>query len=716
MDVNQPISRKATRPNIVYIVLDDVGFSDFGCYGSEIDTPNIDRLAEDGVRYNKFNVTPLCSPTRASLLTGRNHHSIGMGLISNADLGEEYPNKRGRINSNAATTAEVLKENGYSTFAVGKWHLAPLHHLNPAGPFDYWPLNKGFERYYGFLDGSTDQFAPDLMYDNHRINMPKGPGYHLSEDLVDHAKQFITDQVSVAPEKPFFLYLAFGAMHAPHQAPKTYIDMYKGSYAKGWDKVREERLVRQRQLGIIPEDTELSPHNPGVEPWDSLTEDEKTVFARLQEVYSGFLTHTDEQIGRFVEFLDTIGKMENTLVVLLSDNGASQEGGFKGSINHTAYFNGIEETTQDLLARLDEMGGPNADCNYPRGWAQVSNTPFKYYKQNTFSGGIRVPLVMHWPKGIQNKGSVCSEFYHVIDVTPTIFDILDIEAPDTYKGVAQMPLHGMSMAETFKDFPVRSQRSVQYFETFGHRAIWRDGWMAVTYHTKGVPFEEDKWELYNLNEDFAQVNDLAEQCEEKLRELQDLWWTEAKKYDVLPIDDRTFELFTIVNPESVASRNHFTYYPGMSHLGDAAAPAINNKSYTITVSVDRPDSSCDGVLVAHGNHNSGYTFYIKDNLLVYEYNYVGQVYRAVSTIEVPIGPSTLCFEFKKSKPHAGIGLISINDEIIGEVDMPKTLPFRLSHEGLDVGRDTLSPVSTNYDGEFQFTGEIEKVVFELQNN
>ncbi|WP_228548269.1 arylsulfatase [Sporosarcina obsidiansis] len=715
---SQTFSDKENKSNIVYIVLDDVGFSDFGCFGSEIETPYIDSLSTQGLRYNNFNVTPLCSPTRASLLTGRNHHSIGMGHLSAIDLGPDHPNKRGRITPAAATTAEVLKDNGYSTFAVGKWHLAPLHENSSAGPFKNWPLGKGFERFYGFLGGATDQYSPDLVYDNHRIDSPRREDYHLSEDLVDHAIQFMTDHESVTPEKPFFLYLAFGAQHAPHQVPKSYIEKYKGNYDKGWDIIREERFIRQKDLGIIPNSTELAPRNPGVQPWNSLTGNEKEVFTRFQETYSGFLTHTDEQIGRFLNFLDFLGKREDTMIVLLSDNGASQEGGYNGSMNLSTYYNRIEESIDDMLDSIEEMGGPKADCNYPKGWAQVSNTPFKHYKQNTYFGGIHVPLIIQWPKRIQNKGAICKQFCHAIDLTPTVFDVLDIHVPETHNGVVQIPIHGASLIETFDNPNAPTKRDTQYFEIFGHRAIWHNGWMGVTYHNKGEPFDQDKWELYHVDKDFSQTNDLAQQYPEKLHEMEQMWWDEARKHDVLPLDDRTLELASVANTRAVNNRNMFVYYPGMAHIGSFAAPPVMNRSYEITVPVDMKNSGDEGVLVAHGNHSSGYVFYVKNKLLVYEYNYFGTYFRLKSEIEVPLGKSVLSFRFKKTGVNAGIGMLYINDVKAGEIEMPKTIPYRISFEGLDVGRDGLSPISPSYHkkGDFSFTGKIEKVVFDLQND
>ncbi len=700
--------------NIVYIVLDDMGYSDLGCYGSEIHTPHIDRLAAGGLRYTNFNVTPLCSPTRACLLTGRNNNAVGMGSIASHDLGSDS-HIHARITPAAATLAEILRDSGYSTYAAGKWHLAPTHHITPIGPYDYWPLGKGFERYYGFLEGFTDQYTPDLVCDNHMIETPVRPRYHLSEDLVDQSIQFLTDKKSVVPEKPFFLYLAFGAQHAPHQVHPEYIDRYEHVYDQGWDHIREQRFIRQKQLGIVPADAELAPRNPGVKPWDSLTEEEKRIFARFMETYAGFLTHTDEQIGRLIKHLEACGLFENTMIVLISDNGACV-GGAQGTTNYVKYYNDIVETAEEQSARIAEFGGPNSLLSYPAGWAQASNTPFKYYKRNVHFGGVRVPLIVHWPSGVRDTGAVRRQFHHAIDVTPTVLDILGIRPPDMYRGVAQMPMHGTSMRYSFDRAEAPTTRTTQYFSMYGHRAIWHRGWKAAIYHHKGKPFDQDKWELYHVDEDMAEVHDLAERYPEKLRELQDLWWAEAGKYHALPLLDKDSDMVAYKSPESVSARNHFTYLPGMTKLGSSASPPIVNRSYAIAIPVERQHASDDGVLVAFGNSHSGYTLYISGNRLVYEYNHVGAVYRLVSNREVPLGPSTLGYVFRKSGHLSGIGTLFIDSVHVGELDIPVTLSKWLAGFYLTVGRDGNSQVSAHYPvkGSFPFAGVIRKVMFDVE--
>ncbi|GAA3410054.1 arylsulfatase [Paenibacillus hodogayensis] len=708
------------KKDVVYIVFDDVGFSDFGCYGSEIRTPNIDRLAAGGLRYNNFTVTPLCSPTRACLLTGRNHHTVGMGALANVDLGPEAPSYRGRIEPSAATVAEVLRDEGYGTYAVGKWHLTPAYEISPAGPYDNWPIGKGFSRYYGFLRGQTSQYFPQLTYDNHMIDPPQKPRYHLSEDLVDRAIGFVSDHVSVRPDNPFFLYLAFGAQHRPHHVHQEYIDAYKGIYEKGWDAIRAERFQRQKQLGIIPADAELGTPNPDVRQWNELSDDEKKVFVRFQEAYSGFLTHTDEQIGRLLAFLQETGRLDNTLIVLLADNGASQEGGDNGSFNNSAYFNGIPERLEDHLRHIDEIGGPYSSNNYPKGWAQAGNTPFRFYKQNSHFGGTRVPFIVYDEHGIADKGGVREQFHHAIDVTPTVYDLLGIRPPDVHKGTAQLPLHGVSMAYSFVESGrlSPSTRTTQYFHMKGHRAIVHEGWKAVTRHTEGEPFEDDRWELYHVAEDIAENCDLAEEQPEKLQELREIWWREAGAYKVTPLLDKGVSLFGAVSANSPANRRRMTYYPGLTRLESFAAPSLIDRSYTIDIPIERQSAAEEGVLVAYGDHSSGLTIYVLSNRLHYEYNYLGTIYPIVSERELPVGKLAVRFAFEKSGRLQGNGTLYADGVAVGSVFHPATMPVILSMEGLDVGVDKLSPVSAAYRDRngFPFTGSIEKVVFELADD
>ncbi|KKK39251.1 arylsulfatase [Mesobacillus campisalis] len=706
------------KPNIVYIVLDDSGFSDLASYGSEMKTPNLDKLAENGLRYNNSHVTPVCSPTRAALLTGRNPHSAGMATVANFDMGPEYPNKRGRIKPEAGTVAEVLKENGYNTYALGKWHLAPSHQATPAGPYENWPLAKGFDRFYGFLEDSSDQYKPELVQDNSFIETPDDENYHFSEDLVDQANQYVTDHASVNPDKPFFMYLAFGAQHQPVQVPKKYIDMYKGVYDKGWDEIRKERFERQKELGIIPENTGLPPLNPGVKPWDQLTKEEKNAFIRFQETYAGFMTHTDEQIGRLIDNLERVGELEDTMIVFLSDNGASSMGKDTGSINHTLAYNDIKESLDDIAKNTKYIGSDKTKAEFPQGWAQVSGTPYRLYKSTMYNAGIKSPLIVYYPKGMKEeaRGEVRSQFVHAIDVTPTVYELAGIKLPTEIKGVEQMPLHGESFADTFNDGGAET-RKTQFFENNGQRAIYHDGWKAIGLHSpaQGQDFTLDKWELYHVAEDASETKDLAGAQPEKLKELQDLFEEEAGKYNVFPMSFIMGDGFLSIPKDSLRAKNSFTFYQGMSRLPEGASPFLINRSYSITVPIKR-DKKDEGVLLALGSTESGYTLYIKNNRLVYEYNRGNKVYKIESRQKVPSGPSTITYKFDHTGQHKGTGTLYLNGEKVGEAAIEETHKFKLSFEGLDIGKDSNYPVSPAYvkQRDFEFTGEIEKVVYQIQ--
>jgi len=693
---------------VVVIVLDDTGFSHFGCYGSDLTTPNIDALAAGGLRYSNFHVTPLCSPTRAALLTGRNHHTVGMRAISNFDSG--YPHMRGHITDHATTMAEVLRDEGYATFGVGKWHLCAMENASAAGPYDQWPCQRGFDRFYGFLEGETDQFSPDLVYDNHRVEPPASPddGYHLSEDLVDHAISFIHDSVSIRPDRPFFTYLAFGAMHAPHQAPAEYLEKYRGRFDEGWDVARERWFARQIELGLLPPDTVMAPRNPGVEPWDSLPENQKRLAARLQEAFAAFLEHTDAQIGRLVADLERLGRLDNTLLLVLSDNGASQEGGPFGILHEMKYFNMLVETPDEAVERLDDIGGPHSHANYPWGWAQAGNTPFKWYKQNTHEGGVHVPLIIHWPAGVSDAGSVRDQFHHVNDVAPTVYDLLGISAPDVYRGREQLPISGQSMRYTFDDPDAPSTKGPQYYEMFGHRAIVADGWKAVTRHTAGTPFDEDTWELYHYDVDRSECHDLAGAMPEKLAELVALWWEEAEDQGVLPLDDRSIELFfTRYRDHSVhPTDRRYTYYPPMAPLPAQVAPGMGGKGFDLAATVDRP-AGAQGVLFATGTENSGLSIFVQEDRLVFDYNCFDDHLVVESTVEVPTGPSVVGVRFRREGAGAAATLF-VDGVACGDLAIPFAMHI-ISSVGPSVGYDHGSPVSQRYSGHFPFEGTLQKV-------
>ena len=705
-------------PNVVVVLFDDVGFGSFGCYGAEIETPMIDALAKRGLRYNNFHVTPLCSPTRASLLTGRNHHSVGMAFLANADSG--FPNSRGHISKQATTIAEMLRPAGYNTMCVGKWHVAPIDQTSAAGPYDQWPLGRGFERYYGFLDALTDHFYPDLVHDNHRVDPPKSPeqGYHLTTDLIDHAIGFVRDQASTAAEKPFFLYVALGAAHCPHQAPEPFLKKYRGVYDAGWDDIRQRRFERQLALGIIPPGTELAPRNAGVAPWTSLSADEKRVSTRLQEAFAAMVDHTDSELARLVAELERLGKLDNTIFMVLADNGASQEGGPGGTTNIVAYENGHQPSLEFNLARLDEIGGPRSQTNYPQGWAQVGNTPLRRYKQNTHAGGVRAPMILSWPAGITARDEIRPQFHHVIDIAPTILDLAGITAPQHYNGIPQMPLHGVSLRYSFQDTRATSERQTQYFEMFSHRAIWHDGWKAVAFHQRGQSYEQDRWELYRLEDDFSECRDLAKQHPEMLERLVALWWAEAGKYGVLPLDDRGFPERAVLyqGNGSPRLRHRLSLYPGISRIPSGAAPLMVDRSFRIDAHLRATGVSPSGVIVSLGDLSGGFTMYVKQGRLVFEYNCEGESFRVESAAGVvDAGSGTLQAVFERTGALAGRVRLRVNGQPAGEGEIGRTARWFISWSALDVGRDSLSRVSDAYDDEFAFTPDaLERVDIDLE--
>ena len=695
-------------PNVVLVLLDDTGFAHLGCFGSDLVTPNMDRLAAGGLRYTNFHVTPLCSPTRASLLTGRNHHSVGMRSLSNFDSG--YPHMRGHITNHATTVAEVLRDVGYATFAVGKWHLTSMESASAAGPYDQWPCQRGFDRYYGFLEGETDQFHPELVYDNHSVAAPATPaeGYHLSEDLVDHALGFIHDTKSIRPDRPFFAYVAFGAMHAPHQAPPEYLAKYRGRFDGGWDEARDAWFARQLEMGLLPPDTELAPRNPGVEAWDTLPTNQRLLAARLQEAFAAFLEHTDAQIGRLMDGLEELGQLDNTVFLLLSDNGASQEGGPFGVMHEMKYFNLLQETPDEAVSRLDDIGGPHSHANYPWGWAQAGNTPFKWYKQNTHEGGVHVPLIVHWPNGIQGGGGLRDQFHHVNDIAPTIYKTLGVEAPETYRGFEQIPVSGVAMNYSFAAPDAPSTKRVQYFEMMGHRAIYRDGWKAVTRHHSGVPFDQDDWELYHLETDRSECHNLAVEMPGKVAELVELWWEEAEEYGVLPLDDRTIELFF---PRYRERSPHppsrkYSYFPPMSPMPGQVAPGFGGKGWDMTAVVDRP-AGAGGVIYASGTENSGMSLFVQDDHLVFDYNCFGDHHVVVSEGPLPSGPSVLGVRFRRLG-RDGQATLTVDGVDDGTVAIPFVMVM-MSSVGPSVGYDHGSPVSDRYSGAFPFEGTLTRV-------
>lgn len=710
-----PLPEGLGGPNVVMIVLDDTGFAHFGCYGSELATPAIDRLAANGLRYTSFHTTALCSPSRASLLTGRNPHAVGMRGVSNWNTG--FPHMRGGISPRAATVAELLRDHGYATYAAGKWHLAPMEECSAAGPHHNWPLQKGFDRFYGFLQGEADQFYPELTSDNGHIDPPArgDDGYHVSDDIVDKATGWVGDLQSIRPDRPFFLYLAFGATHAPHQSPLEYRLKWRGKFDDGYDAARDRWFARQLDLGIVPQGTTLAPPNPGVPAWNDLTDNQRAFSARLQEAFAAMLEHTDAQIGRVVDFLERRGLLDNTLLMVLSDNGASREGGPFGVMDEFSFFNGAWEDIDEIAAtRLDDIGGPHSHSNYPWGWAQAGNSPLRWYKQNTYGGGVRDPLVVHWPNGIEARGAIRKQFCHAVDVTPTILAVTGAPASDEHRGIPQIPMHGASIVPTFDDDTAPAPRSIQYFEQMGHRGLWADGWKITTYHEPNHLFDDDEWGLYHLDADFSECHDVAADHPDKLRELIDAWWVEAGQHGVLPLDDRTIELFGgSPRPGTVHARNDYVYFPPIAHIPADAAPPLSGRPWTVTARVEVGDETVEGVLYARGGHNCGHSFFVKDGLLQFDYNALGTHTRASAPVDLAPGSHELAVRFERTGAATGVLTLSVDGDDLASTDVAKIVRM-LGSTGLDVGRDALSPVIDDYEAPFPFTGVIDRITFSVK--
>jgi arylsulfatase A-like enzyme len=701
----------AGAPNILIVLLDDVGFSDIGCYGSEIATPRMDALAAGGLRYNNFHVTAMCSPTRACLLTGRNAHSIGMGVI--AEWAGGYPGYRGKISRAAATIPEVLAPHAYASYAVGKWHLMNMDEYGSAGPHDGWPLGRGFNRWYGFHGALADQWNPELFQDNRPIRLEKTDNYHLSVDLVDHAIGDMRDHLTSSPQRPFFHYVAFGACHWPHHVPSQFIDKYQGRYAEGWDVVRERRFKRQLELGIVPAATVLAPRNPGVPAWDGLAEDTRRVSQRLQETYAGFMEHTDTQIGRLIDFLQGMGQLDNTIVILLSDNGASPEGGAAGAVNARRNLVYEKETSAYSLSRIAEIGGDKAFNHYATGWAQVSNTPLKWYKRGNHGGGIRAPLIVHWPKAIKSAGQIRSQYHHVIDIAPTLYELLNVEAPRQFQGVEQLPVHGTSMAYSFDQPAAPTHKTTQIFEMLGDRAIWHMGWKAVARHPKGQDFATDQWELYQLDADFSECNDLASLKPQGLAELVKLWDEQANRYQVYPLDDRETE--RLLDRTQAVPRAHYDLLAGMSRIDRHAAPDITDRGYRIDARfVNDEAAATQGVILSYGSWFAGLVVYVKNGLVHCEYLYSESARYAMSAPLPVTGPVALSMRFERKTGNAGVAHLAVSGKELASMNIPKTWPINVLTCGMNCGRDGTAPVSDAYAQPFAFTGSDLRVRIELE--
>lgn len=701
-------------PNILVVLFDDVGFSDFGCYGSPIRTPNIDRVAAQGLRMAGFHTTAMCSTTRAALLTGRNHHSVGVGCLANFDSG--YPGYRGKIAKEAGTLPEMLRPHGYRNYMLGKWHVTPLTETGPSGPFDGWPLGRGFDRFYGFMDAETDQYSPELVRDNTPITPPGTfeTGYHLTEDLVDQSIRYLADHMADAPQTPWLLWLAPGACHAPHQAPADLIKSYDAVFEGGWDAERERRLARQKALGIVPRDTRLPERNEGIRPWESYSADERRLFTRLQSAFAAMLDHTDQHLGRLFDFLERAGVRDDTLILILSDNGASQEGGPLGFVNAMGPFNFRGEPMEEKLARIDDIGGPDTHSNFPQGWAMASNTPLRRYKQNTHGGGIRDPLVISWPKGLPARGEVRERFAHASDLVPTLLDLIGVQPPEQVAGVAQMPLEGESFAAALTDPAAPPRAKPQYFEMFGHRGLWKDGWKAVAFHPPGTPFDNDRWELFHLDKDFSETDDFAAREPAKLQAMIDEWWAMAEAHQVLPLDDRFGPRFAENSERFRASRSRFVFHAGMGHLPTDVAPDVRARSYMIEAHVALTGGE-EGVLLAHGDATSGYSLYLKDGRLHHTLNIGGQKTTVSSDRPVPPTATRLGVSARRSDEGPRTFTLTIDGQPAGSVTATTGFVTLISWSGLDIGLDRGSPVA-DYPAPFSFTGVLKKVTVNLADD
>jgi arylsulfatase len=716
-----PPQARSGAPNVLLVLLDDVGFAQIGCFGADIRTPTFDRLAAGGLRYRDFHTTAICSPTRACLLTGRNHHSNGVGIIQEMATG--FPGYNGMVPRENGFLSEMLRAQGYATFAIGKWHLTLASEYASGASKARWPLSRGFERYYGFLGGKTNQWSPTLVHDNHYIAPPRTPdeGYHLNADLAERAMEFVTDLRTVAPAKPFFMYYCLGAGHAPHHVEGEWIERYRGQFDAGWDRWREQVFARQLAMGVVPPGTRLSPRPPWVPAWDSLTADARRLYARQMEVYAAFLEQTDHHLGRVVDFLARMGELDNTLIMVASDNGASAEGGVHGSFNELQFPNRIEATVEQNLARLDEWGSVRSYPNYSWGWAWAGNTPLRRWKRYLHQGGMSDPLIVHWPKGIAARGEVRGQYVHAVDVAPTVLEALAIEPPPVLDGVPQRPLEGVSFAHTFGDAGAPTRKRVQYYEMIASRALWADGWKAVVEQPQGDALTEEalanqKWELYHVAEDFSECEDLAARHPDKLAELVDLWWVEAGKYNVLPLDSRMQARMGERKPGTGPTGNRFVYYAGGAPQFEYTAVNVKNRSHTITAEVEIPAAGAEGVLLAHGSWFAGYSLYVKDRRLHYVHNYLGLAeYRVSSAEEIPPGRATLRFRFTRTGEHCGRGALYVNERLVGEGEIPRTVPavIETSGEGLCCGYDSGLPVTPDYRAPFRFTGTIERVVVEV---
>lgn len=717
-------------PNILVVLIDDCGFGQMGTFGGGIPTPVMDRVAKNGLRYNRFHTTALCSPTRAALLTGRNHHSVGTGVIGEAGTG--FPGYSGIIPDSAATVAEVLREYGYMNAWFGKNHNVPDWETSLVGPFDRWPSELGFDYFYGFVGGDTDQFHPALVENTRRLVPPAtnedGSPYHLTTDMADKAIRTIRESKAVAPQRPFFVYFSTGATHAPHQVPREWVEKFKGKFDRGWDVYREETFARQKALGIIPQDAKLTPRPASLAAWDSLPEDERKVYARMMEVFAAFTAHTDYEVGRLIDAIDDLGELDNTLIIYMAgDNGSSAEGGPNGLLNEMTFFNGIPEPLSMKLAAMDSLGSDKHYNHFPAAWAHAMNTPFQWTKQiASHFGGTRNGLAISWPKRIKARGGIRQQFHHVIDIAPTILDVVGIEPPTEFNGVPQKPIEGISMAYTFDDKEAADRRTTQYFEMIGNQGIYHDGWMASAmrsepWATSVAPGDllNMNWELYHVDKDYSQADNVARENPEKLQEMVKLFFAEAARYQVLPLDDRRTERLNVENRPSLTEGRKVFSYPDRLRLPEGAAPDLKHKSHEIVADVKIPQEGAEGMLITQGGRFAGFGLYVRDQRLVYDYNLAGVAdFKITSDRPLPKGDVVLkmVYTTDADKPFAGADVkLYANDQQIGAGRVEKSIPNRVTlDETLDIGEDTGTPLSDDYDIPFRFNGQLKNLKIELK--
>ncbi|HRI79438.1 MAG TPA: arylsulfatase [Cyclobacteriaceae bacterium] len=711
-------------PNVIVILIDDMGFGASESFGGPISMPTLDKLAKNGLRYNRFHTTALCAPTRTALLTGYNHHSNNMGVIT--ELASTYPGYNAVRPQTITPMAEVLRQNGYNTSQFGKCHEVPPWEISNNGPQDRWPSHSGFEKFYGFLGGETNQWAP-LIYDGVTlVETPSDPNYHFTTDMTNQAISWMNFQQALSPDKPFFMYYAPGATHAPHHAPKEWVDKYKGKFDMGWDKVREATIARQKSMGIIPETTKLAPKPAEIRDWEALSADEKKLFARQMEVYAGFASHTDYEIGRLVTSLEETGELDNTIIIFIAgDNGASAEGQMNGMFSEMTYFNGVPEKVEDMLKHIDEWGSKSTYPHFAAGWAVAMDVPFTWTKQVASDfGGTRNGMVIHWPNGIKAKGEIRSQFSHVIDIAPTIYEIAGIPAPKIVNGITQDAIEGTSFAYSFNDATAAEKHNVQYFEMFGNRAVYQDGWLARTIHK--APYlpaayhslTEDQWNLYNTAEDFSLSNDMAAQNPDKLKAMQDLFMKEAEKHHVLPVDDRTFERMSATamgRPTIMEGRTSVTYGDGMKGMGVDIFIDLRNTAYTITADVE-VSANGNGVIVCQGGRFGGFTFYLKNGKPAFSYNFLGlESTQIIASQALKPGKHKIVYDFKYDgggPGKGGVGAITADGSKIAVGRIARTQPGIFSVDDLaDVGVDEGTFVA-DYGGSSKFTGKIDKVMIE----